>query len=228
MSLGWNLNDNNGGGGGNKSSFTRFPEGITRIRVLLAEGEAPFMRWAHWMPQFQRKVTCPGNCPIDELIRIAKANKQTPTYQNSRNFSLNIWNYDTNKAEILEEGITMIEALQDGIEEVIADYLEDNPGADVRVSDFVLKVRKKMGSTGKNTWRVTLDTVAPMEEEVEKAFINRVNLVEYFKKPTNEQIRELLSVSATTPDEYKEEYNRIMGYGTQNEENEEGLGVETE
>jgi len=226
MTLNWNLGDTGGnGGGGNKTNFTRFPEGITKIRVLLAEGEVPFMRWAHWMPQFQRKVTCPGNCPIDELIRVAKANKQTPPYQNSRNFSLNIWNYDTNRLEILEEGITMIEALQDGIEEAIVEYMEENPESSVKVSNLVLKVRKKIGANNKATWRVTLDSVAEMEDEVMQAFINRVSLTDYFKAPTNEQIRELLAVSATTPDEYKAEYNRIMGYGTNQDE---GLGVEIE
>ena len=226
--LNWNLNEgNSNSGGGNKINLTKFPEGITKIRVLLGDGEAPFMRWAHWMPQFSRKVTCPGNCPIDELIKTAKANGVTPPYQNSRNYSVNIWNYDTNRAEVLEEGITMIEALKDGIEEAITDYLEDNPGAPVKISDLVLKVRKKMGSTGKNTWRVTLETVSEMGEEVAQALVNRVDFIEYYKAPTHEQIRELLSVQASTKDEYLSEYNRIMGYVTKQEED-EGLGVETE
>ena len=227
--LNWNLNEGNtSSGGGNKINFTKFPEGVTKIRVLLADGEAPFMRWAHWMPQFSRKVTCPGNCPIDELIKVAKANGQTPPYGNSRNFSVNIWNYDTGRAEVLEEGITMIEALKDGIEEAISEYLEDNPGTKLQICDLVLKVRKKMGSTGKNTWRVTLDSVATMEENVWEAHNNRVDFAEYYKPPTHQQIRELLMVQASTKDEYLEQYNRIMGYGTKQEQEDEGLGVETE
>ena len=220
--LNWNLNDNSGNGnGGAKKNFTKFPEGITKIRVLLGEGERPFMRWTHWLPQFERKITCPGfGCPIDELIKTAKANKQTPPYQSNRAFSINIWNYDTGRLEILEEGITMIEILQDALMEA----LEDNPVA--HITDFVLKVRKKKSaSTGKNTWTITLDDVVPMNDEEKKAFDERTEFDEYFKAPTIEQVRDLLMVSATSKPEYQEHYNRIMGYAKQADEADEGLGV---
>lgn len=215
MSLqGWNLD---AGTNGKKNNFTKFPEGITRIRIL---DEVPFMRWTHWLPQFSRKITCPGfGCPIDELIKQAKANGDTPPYSSSRAFGLNIFNQDTNQREIMEEGVTMFEQLKNAIE----DAIEDNPSKGI--NDFIFKVRKRMGGNGRATWTVSLDSVADFTEAEVTAKEERVELAELFKAPTIEQVQELLLVQATTRDEYVARYNEIMGYVKQEDGN---LGIETE
>src|SRR5690554_7189671 len=108
------------------------------------------MRWTHWLPQFSRKITCPGfGCPIDELIKMHKANGTQSPYGSARAFSLNIYNHDTNQHEIMEEGVTMFEVLKIAIE----DAIEENPGTDrkstrlnsshVRISYAVFCLKKK-------------------------------------------------------------------------------------
>jgi hypothetical protein len=219
MSLtGWDLNQ--GTGSNKKNNFTKFPEGITRIRIL---DNVPFMRWTHWLPQFSRKITCPGfGCPIDDLIKVSKNNGTTAPYSSSRAFSLNIFNYDTNQREIMEEGVTMFEALKTAIE----DAIEDNPGTNI--GSFIFKVRKRQGASGRATWTVTVDSVnAPLSEAEIKAKDERVDLAELFKAPTIDQVHELLNVQASTREEYVERYNTIMGYNQQNQQD-EGLGLETE
>lgn len=216
MSLqGWDLNA--GSTGTKKNTFTKFPEGVTRIRIL---DNVPFMRWTHWMPQFSRKITCPGfGCPIDEMIKVAKATGEVAPYASTRAFSLNIYNQDTNQREILEEGVTMFEQLKNAIE----DAVDDNPGKNI--TDFIFKVRKRNGSNGRATWTVSLDSVAPFTEAETTAQSEKADLAEMFKAPTIEQVYELLSVQATTKDEYIQRYNEIMGY-TKQEDNE--LGLQTE
>lgn len=216
MSLqGWNLDA--GGSQSKKNSFTKFPEGVTRIRIL---DQVPFMRWTHWLPQFSRKITCPGfGCPIDELIKKAKSNGEQAPYASSRAFSLNIWNLDTQQREIMEEGVTMFEQLKNAIE----DALEDNKGKSI--NDFVFKVRKRMGSNGRATWTVSLDSVSQMSENEILAQAESVDLAELFKAPTIEQIHELLMVQAVSKDEYVARYNEIMGYVKAEDTD---LGIETE
>lgn len=215
MSLqGWNLD---AGGTTKKNTFTKFPEGITRIRIL---DQAPFMRWTHWLPQFQRKITCPGfGCPIDELIKKAKANDTPVPYASTRAFSLNIFNHDSGQREIMEEGVTMFEQLKNAIE----DAINDNPGKGI--SDFIFKVRKRNGSNGRATWTVSVDSVTPLTEAELTAKSECVDLMELFKAPTIEQVYELIGVVANSKDEYVARYNEIMGYVKQEDS---GLGIETE
>ena len=211
---GWNLD---AGAGQKKNNFTKFPEGITRIRIL---DSAPFMRWTHWLPQFSRKITCPGfGCQIDELIKKQKAEGATPTYGTSRAFSLNIYNHDTQQREIMEEGVTMFEQLKNAIE----DAIEDNPGKGI--NDFIFKVRKRMGGNGRATWTVSLDSVSDLTENETTAQLEKVDLAEMFKAPTIEQMQDLLLVQASSKDEYVKRYNEIMGYVKQEDGN---LGIETE
>ena len=211
---GWNLDT---GTGQKKNNFTKFPEGITRIRIL---DTAPFMRWTHWLPQFSRKITCPGfGCPSDELIKKAKSNGEPAQYASSRAFSLNIWNLDSGQREIMEEGVTMFEQLKNAIE----DAVEDNQGK--TINDFVFKVRKRMGGNGRATWTVSLDGVSQMSENEITAQGESVDLAELFKAPTIEQVQDLLLVQAVSKDEYVARYNEIMGYVKQEDTD---LGIETE
>lgn len=214
---GWDLNA--GTSSGKKNNFTKFPEGITRIRIL---DEVPFMRWTHWLPQFSRKITCPGfGCPIDELINMHKKNGTQAPYNSTRAFSLNIYNHETNQHEIMEEGVTMFDTLKTAIE----DALEENPGTKIR--DFIFKVRKRIGANNRATWTITVHSVnEPLSEAELKALEERVDLAELFKPPTIDQINELLAVQASSKDEYIEKYNEIMGYNKKQQD--EGLGLETE
>jgi len=214
---GWDLNA--GVQKGKKNNFTKFPEGITRIRIL---DTVPFMRWTHWLPQFSRKITCPGfGCPIDELIKMHKANGTQSPYGSARAFSLNIYNHDTNQHEIMEEGVTMFEVLKIAIE----DAIEENPGT--TIGSFIFKVRKRQGANGRATWTVTVDSVnEPLSEAELNALEERVDLAELFKAPTVDQVKELLAVQATSKDEYIEKYNEIMGYNQKQQD--ERLGLETE
>lgn len=235
--LDWGLNDKQAGQGeGNKRNYTKFEEGITKIRLLLDKGDKPHMRWAHWMPQFSRKVTCPGRgCPIDEMIKTQKANKITPTYGNAKSYGFNIWNYATGQHEIMEEGITMVEALQDFLAETLSDKdFIDEHGTGIAVKDLIIKVRKKKNSSGRFNWTMTLDSVSALGEKEAEALANKHDIAELTKPPTIEQVRSLLMVEATGQKEYIEEFNRIMGYAKQEKDtsaddgNDEGLGVVVE
>lgn len=231
--LEWGLNDKgNGASDAPKRNYTKFEEGITKIRLLLKDGEKPHMRWTHWLPQFTRKITCPGrDCPIDALIKSQKLAKVTPTYSSSKSYSFNIWNYSKEQHEIMEEGITMVEGLLDFLVETFSDKdFTDEYGTDKGVSDIVIKVRKKKGTSGRFNWTFNLDSVSPMSETVKNAFDNPHDVVELTKAPSIEQVQQLLMVEAPSKEAYVQAYNEIMGYAKKENEdgNESELGIEVE
>lgn len=223
MLEGWDLNA--GGGNGKKNAFTKFPEGITKIRIL---SSAPHMRWAHWMPQFSRKITCPGfGCPIDEIVKVHKQAKTTAPYNSTRDYSLVIYNHDTGQREIMQEGVTMFEVLKDAIVDAISDHNEANPGQPANISSFVFKVRKKLSvATGKNTWTVSAEPYSELSDVEQNAKTDMPDLIALFAPPTVEQVKDLLQVQASNKDEAVESYNRIMGYAQQQDENGD-LGIVT-
>lgn len=184
MSNGWDLSI----GGGSKASskkaeFTAFPVGITRIRVI---DDAPFMRWTHWWAAASRSINCPGRgCPICEIRRAAKANKQPATHGMSRRYAINIINRETNRAEIMEQGVGFFEDLRD-LREELTKQDTDLQGADIKV--------KRRGSGQDDTsYRLDIDVVAPLSEADEKLAQDKTNLEEYFKPHPPEQILELLN-----------------------------------
>ena len=224
--LDWGLNNgaSNGENGGGKVEFAKFPEGVTRIRLLLEQGERPFMRWAHWFPQFNRKITCAGKgCPVDEVIKKTKDAGGTPVYNSTRAYAINIWNYDTNQHEILENGITMIEGLQDSL----AEWYEDGD-AKGPIQDLVIKVRKKKNSSGKWAWSFSLEDTRTPEDFVLKAIENKVNFEEYFRAPSIEQMNQLLAVNEPTKEDYLKAYMEIMGYNKKDNSSEGSIGTEIE
>lgn len=178
--IGWDLDA--GGGGGDKAEFTKFPVGTTRIRIL---DPAPHIRWTHWMNQFRRSVNCPGmrECPIDDIIDKQKANGEKPTYARGRRYAMNVWNYDTNRAEIMEQGKTFFEDLN-----MIRQDLDEEKKA---LSDVVLRVRRT-GTDAENT-KYRIDVQGDAEEPLHT---NTVDLMEYFKPHTVEQITRLLNGEA--------------------------------
>lgn len=177
MATGWDLD---GGSGGNKVDFTKFPVGATRVRVL---DESPSVRWTHWMQKFKRSINCPGMkiCPIDDIINKQKANGEVPTYTRSRRYAINVFNYETGKVEIMEQGKTFMEDLK----MIMQDLADDNKS----LSDVVLKVRRT--GTGKDDTKYRLDVAGDAEGNAPLEGIT--NLEEYFKPHSVEQITRLLN-----------------------------------
>lgn len=188
------------GESGGKKNFTKFPTGVTKIRILDA---VPYMRWVHWMDQFSRSITCPGyGCPIDALNKSAKAQGVDAPYSMQRKWALNVYNHDTQRLEIMEEGITFMESLK----MVIIDLAEE----DKRLTDVVLKIRKTVGANGRATWRIDVDREEAMSVEEIGANDAKTEFIEYFKPHTVEQITQLLAVTR----DFKEEFERITSNGT--------------
>lgn len=195
--MGWNFDDNNN----EKTAFTKFPEGITYITVLDAD---PDVRWTHWMQQYGKSVNCPGRgCPIDEIRRQQKAKGEAQTYNMSRRFAINVFNHETGRSEVMEQGVTFFEDLRD--------IMEDLRSKGKRLIDVKLKVRRR-GMTKDNTsYRIDVEEDHDAVEVERLQAEPRTDLKEYFKPHTPEQILELLKFKATTPDAYKEAWNKIMG-----------------
>lgn len=176
--ISWDLDG--GSTGGSKVEFTKFPAGATRIRVL---DEAPHVRWTHWMNKFKRSINCPGMkvCPIDDIINKQKANGETPTYTRSRRYAINIFNYETGKVEIMEQGKTFMEDLK----MIMQDLSEEGK----TLSDVDLKVRRT--GLGKDDTKYRIDVMGDAQGDAPTEGIT--DLTEYFKPHTVEQITRLLN-----------------------------------
>ena len=192
--MGWDFDKNNN----NKVEFTKFPVGITKIRVL---DEAPFMRWVHWLPQHNRTVNCPGNnCPICEIRRQQKANKESYTYSTARRLAMNIFNYETGKIEIMEQGINFFQDLRD-----LKNDLEDENKV---LQNVVIKVRRR--GTGKDDTSYRLDIEGDAQEELPTEEI--VDLKEFFKPHEPDIILRLIN---------GESWNDVFPQNNNKEEKEE-------
>lgn len=182
---GWDFET--GGGSGKKAEFTKFPAGITRIRVL---DDAPHVRWTHWLQQHKRSINCPGKgCPICEVRRQQKANKEPYTYAMQRRFSMNIYNIETNRVEIMEQGIGFFEDLRD----IMSDIQEDGK----KLNDAILKVRRRGTGKDDTSYRIDKEEIEPLSvDEAIKLKEDVTDLNEYFKPHTNEQILRIISGEA--------------------------------
>ena len=181
--MSWNLQNESSTSGG-KAEFTKFPEGITKIRIV---DEQPHIRWAHWVQKISRSVNCPGKgCPICEIRRQQKANKEPYTYGMTRRYALNVLNRETGSVEIMEQGITFFEDLRDLLEEL------ESEGK--TFFDVDLKVKRR--GTGKDgtTYRIDLDEECPLSEEDQKKIDEgKIDLNEFFKPHTVEQLTRLVN-----------------------------------
>jgi hypothetical protein len=185
----WDVDSNTGGtGGGDKANFAKFPEGITKIRVI---DEAPYQRWTHFMKKFKRSINCPGKgCPICEIRRAEKQNKMPYSHALAKRFALNIINRETNRVEIMEQGKTFIQDLVD----LMGDLREDGGKT---LLDADIKVRRRGLGQDDTTYRLDIDTTSPLSD-IDKDLIDnkRIKLDEYFKPHTPEQILRLLNGEA--------------------------------
>lgn len=211
MSTGWDFD-----AGQDKVNFTKFGVGISRIRILSL---APKTRWTHWMGKFQRSVNCPGRgCPICEIRKQQKANKEKNTYDMGRKMSMNIWNYETNRLEVMEQGITFFEDLRD----IMSDIKEGGN----QLAEAILKVRRRGTGKDDTTYRIDIDEITPMEDNLRDVEV--LDLDEYFKPHNPEQILQVLSVTAETQEDYVKRWNEIMYPEDHPTDSDEEVGEEFE
>lgn len=99
-----------------KTPYTKFENGSTIIRILDNE---PFSFWSHWLQKQQTSVTCIGkDCPICNVIRAQKANKETPQYSSTQRHCVRVWNYKEERLEVMIQGRTFFSQLLDLHKEV--------------------------------------------------------------------------------------------------------------
>ena len=182
--MSWNFDN---GGDSKKAEFTKFPVGITRIRVIDNE---PNARWTHWMPQHKRSINCPGKgCPICEIRRQQKANKEPYTYAMGRRFAVNIDNLETNKCEIMEQGIGFFEDLRD-----MKDEAEKQGNT---LQDAIIQVRRRGTGKDDTSYRLDLKEIDVLNSsDKERLRDKATKLNEYFKPHTNEQIIRVINGEA--------------------------------
>ena len=168
-----------------KTEFTKLQNGITELRFL--DGE-PFVRWAHWIAQAKRNVSCIGaECPVCDAIKASRQAGIKPQFTSNRKFAMHVLNLNTGNVEVLEQGkvfFTQLHALHEEI-------------GDIR--NYNIKVKtQNAGSTDVTYTLMPMSPTELNEEQLEmvkdlKAF------EEVFKVPTREQVLQLMSGS--TPDE---------------------------
>ena len=157
-----------------KVPYTKFPEGLTKIRVLDAE---PYSWWQHWINSSKTAVTCTGSgCPICEVIRKQRNANETPIYNNSRRHALRIWNYTTNQMEVMIQGKSFMQNLLDLHEEI----------GDIREYD----IKIKRNGTDKTTTYTALPSPVSDFEFTDK--ICDVDLEDLFKAPDRSIIIQLM------------------------------------
>lgn len=184
------------GGNNSKTDFTKLQNGVTELRFLDAE---PFARWAHWMNNCKRNISCIGSeCPICDTIRVSKkAGVKTP-YSSNRKFAMHVYNFSTGKVEILEQGKNFFTSLH-ALHEEMGDIREYN-------------VKVKTQNAGSTDVNHTIMPCPPSElsDEIKELCKDLKPFEEVFKKPTREQIVQLMEGKSV------EEV-----FGTKTEENEE-------
>ena len=191
MTKKWNLEDS-GSDSGVKQEYTTFPVGITRIRVI---DEIPVKKFIHWIQDQKRAVTCPGRgCPICEISRRQKANKEPQTYNMAKRLGMQVINRETGSREIMEQGITFYKDLE-AVMEDLADDEQELIDADLRV---------KRRGTGKDdtVYRIDVDKVEPLSESDKALIAEKVDLEEFFKPHPPEMIQRIID---------GEQYDEIIG-----------------
>lgn len=168
--------------GGSKVEFTKFPVGITRIRVL---DDEPFIRWSHYIPALKRSINCPGKgCPICEIRRQQRENKQPYTYDRSRRLVMNIINRETNRVEIMEQGVTFYQDLRD----IMMDLKEEGK----TLADVDLKVRRRGTGKDDTSYRIDVDKAYPLSDDDKKLIEEKIDLPQYFTPHDPEKIMRII------------------------------------
>ena len=162
-----------------KTEFTKLQNGLTELRFLDAE---PFVRWAHWIPQAKRNISCIGaECPVCEAIKAARQAGMKPQFTSNRKFAMHVLNLTTGNIEMLEQGkvfFTQLHALHVEI-------------GDIR--NYNVKVKTQ--NAGSTDVTYTLLPCQPTElDDTQKELCKDLKpFEEVFKKPTKEQVIQLMS-----------------------------------
>lgn len=170
--------DTNENGSSEGIDFISFKEGSTEIRIV---DDEPIARWKHWVPQIKRSIVCPGKgCPICNIIKNAKQNKEVPKYNSSKRYHIHVIDRTDGKLKIMENSKTFFGQLL---------TLQDNVG---KLTSYDLKVIRT--GTGKKTqYNIIPMAQTPLTEKDKELLSDRIDLDEYFAAPTNEQIIRLLN-----------------------------------
>ncbi len=180
MRKGWDFDT--GSSRGSNVEYTKFPEGITKIRVV---DTAPNIRWAHWINSLKRSVNCPGRgCPICEMRKNEKANKMEYTHNLSRRFALQVLNRNTGKLEMMEQGITFFQDLKDLME------MLDEKGK--HLIDVDISVKRRGSGKDNTSYRLDIDEEYPLTDADKKLIEGMVDMDEYFKVHEPEKIIRVL------------------------------------
>lgn len=202
MFSGWDEVLKEGGGSSTKTDFTKLGNGITELRFL---DDEPFVRWAHWLNNCKRNISCIGaNCPVCESIRASKQAGIKSPYSSNRKFAMHVYNFNTGKSEILEQGKNFFAQLH-ALHEEIGDIRNYN-------------VKVKTQNAGSTDVMHTLIPVAPSElpEDVLENVKELKPFDEIFKKPTREQIIDLMA--GKSPEE-------VFGNKQETNEDDEQVGI---
>jgi len=176
--MSWDLENDNV-----KTEFTKFPAGVSRIRIV---DEEPHMRWTHWMNNIRHSVNCPGKgCPICEIRKFQKANKEDYTYPMSKRFSIQVLNRETKKLEVCEQGVTFFQDLKD--------VKNDIEKAGHSLLDVDIKVRRRGLTKDDTTYRLDPDEVYELTPDEIELISDKLDLNQYFKPHTPEQITRVLN-----------------------------------
>lgn len=177
---GWDFNA--GGSDKQKAEFTKFPEGITRVRIV---EDAPFVRWTHWFNKYKRSANCPGKeCPVCEIRKHQKANRETPTYNMSKRLAIQVLNRENGKLEIMEQGITFFEELRDLMVE-LKEKGKTLADVDIRI--------KRRGTTQQDTsYRIDIGEEYPLSDADELQKGRLMDLSDYFKPTDPEKLLQVL------------------------------------
>lgn len=172
-----------------KNDFTKFPEGITRIRIV---DTAPLMRWTHWMPKHSRALNCPGKgCPICEIRKQQKANGEPYSYGVARKFAITVLNRETKKVEILEQGVTFFQEVKD--------IMDDLASKGKTLMDVDLRVKRRGTNQTDTSYRIDVDEEYPLTEDDLKLLEERPNIENFVKPHDVEKI--LLLIQGSTWEE---------------------------
>lgn len=162
-----------------KTEFTKLQNGVTELRFL---DDEPFVRWAHWIAQAKRNVSCIGaDCPVCEAIKASRQAGMKPSYSSNRKFAMHVLNLNTGNVEILEQGKTFFTQLHALHEEI------------GNIKGYNIKVKTQ--NAGSTDVTYTLLPCAPSEltaEQVEQTKELKP-FDEVFKKPTKDQVIQLMS-----------------------------------
>lgn len=175
--------DNDNNGGGEKISYTKFPEGIVKLRII---DDAPHIRWVHWMSKHKRAVECIGSdCPICAIRKAQKETGEPYVYNSTRRLCMNVINRTTGNFEVMEQGATFFTDLK----EIMIDLSDEGK----TLYDVDIRVKRRGKTKDDTAYRIDVDREYPLSEEDKALMEKRINFATWYQKPTVEQIHRLLS-----------------------------------